>query len=34
LGYRGFVAAEYQPRARTEDGLGWGRPYGIISHEK
>jgi 2-dehydrotetronate isomerase len=29
LGYNGFVAAEYTPRARTEDGLGWGRPYGI-----
>jgi hydroxypyruvate isomerase len=29
LGYAGFVAAEYTPRGRTEDGLGWGRPYGI-----
>jgi 2-dehydrotetronate isomerase len=29
LGYDGFVAAEYTPRGRTEDGLGWGRPYGI-----
>jgi len=25
LGYRGFVAAEYKPRGRTEDGLGWMR---------
>lgn len=23
LGYDGWVAAEYRPRARTEDGLGW-----------
>jgi hydroxypyruvate isomerase len=25
LGYRGWVAAEYKPRGRTEDGLGWLR---------
>ncbi len=31
LGYQGYVAAEYRPRAKTEDGLGWGRSYGIIS---
>ena len=29
LGYQGFVAAEYTPRARTEDGLAWARPYGV-----
>lgn len=29
LGYAGWVACEYRPRARTEDGLGWARPYGI-----
>jgi len=29
LGYAGFVAAEYKPRGRTEDGLAWARPYGI-----
>jgi hydroxypyruvate isomerase len=23
VGYSGWVAAEYHPRARTEDGLGW-----------
>lgn len=23
LGYAGFVGAEYKPRGRTEDGLGW-----------
>lgn len=31
LGYTGFVAGEYRPRAGTEAGLGWARPYGIIS---
>jgi hydroxypyruvate isomerase len=30
LGYPGFVGAEYRPRARTEDGLAWARPYGIV----
>lgn len=29
LGYAGFVAAEYTPRGRTEEGLAWGRAYGI-----
>ncbi len=28
-GYAGFVACEYRPRKRTEDGLGWAKPYGI-----
>jgi hydroxypyruvate isomerase len=28
-GYAGFIACEYKPRKRTEDGLGWARPYGI-----
>jgi 2-dehydrotetronate isomerase len=28
-GYAGFVGCEYRPRRRTEDGLGWARPYGI-----
>ena len=27
--YAGFVACEYKPRKRTEDGLGWAKPYGI-----
>jgi 2-dehydrotetronate isomerase len=27
LGYGGFVGCEYNPRARTTDGLGWFRPY-------
>jgi len=30
LGYRGWIGAEYRPRARTEDGLGWARPYSIV----
>ena len=30
LGYAGFVGCEYRPRARTEDGLVWARPYGIV----
>jgi hydroxypyruvate isomerase len=29
LGYRKWIGCEYRPRARTEDGLGWARPYGI-----
>jgi hydroxypyruvate isomerase len=29
LGYKGWIGAEYRPRARTEDGLGWARKYGI-----
>ena len=28
-GYTGYVACEYKPRKRTEDGLGWAKPYGI-----
>jgi hydroxypyruvate isomerase len=27
--YAGFVACEYKPRKRTEDGLGWANRYGI-----
>ena len=26
-GWRGFVGAEYNPRGRTLDGLGWARPW-------
>jgi hydroxypyruvate isomerase len=29
VGYAGFVGCEYRPRARTEEGLGWARPYGV-----
>jgi 2-dehydrotetronate isomerase len=27
LGYDGLVGAEYRPRGRTEDGLGWFKPF-------
>lgn len=30
LGYQGWIGAEYRPRARTEDGLGWVRKYGVV----
>lgn len=29
MGYAGWVAAEYQPRGRTEDGLAWLCGYGV-----
>jgi hydroxypyruvate isomerase len=29
LGYGNWVGCEYRPRARTEDGLGWARAYGL-----
>ncbi len=30
LGYRGWIGCEYNPRGRTEDGLGWARRYGVV----
>jgi hydroxypyruvate isomerase len=30
IGYRGWIGCEYRPRARTEDGLGWAREYGVV----
>jgi 2-dehydrotetronate isomerase len=30
LGYKGWIGAEYRPRGRTEDGLGWARSYGVV----
>jgi hydroxypyruvate isomerase len=27
VGYSGWVGCEYRPRGRTEDGLGWFRPW-------
>lgn len=30
FGYQGWIGAEYRPRARTEDGLGWARKYGVV----
>jgi hydroxypyruvate isomerase len=29
FGWSGWTACEYRPRGRTEDGLGWGKSYGI-----
>jgi 2-dehydrotetronate isomerase len=31
LGYAGFIGCEYRPRGRTETGLGWARPYGVVA---
>src|SRR5713226_2877189 len=31
MGYGKWVGCEYRPRARTEDGLGWVRAYGVKS---
>jgi hydroxypyruvate isomerase len=30
LGWQGWIACEYRPRGRTEDGLGWARAYGVV----
>ncbi len=30
LGYSGWIGCEYKPRTRTEDGLGWAKPYGVV----
>jgi hydroxypyruvate isomerase len=27
LGFDGYVGAEYRPRGKTVDGLGWFAPY-------
>jgi 2-dehydrotetronate isomerase len=29
-GYTGWIGCEYKPRTRTEDGLGWAKPYGVV----
>jgi hydroxypyruvate isomerase len=26
-GYKGWIGCEYKPASKTEDGLGWARPY-------
>jgi hydroxypyruvate isomerase len=31
LGWAGWIACEYRPRGRTEDGLAWARPFGIAT---
>ncbi len=28
--YAGWIGCEYKPRTRTEDGLGWAKPYGVV----
>ena len=30
LGYKGWIGAEYRPRTRTEEGLGWAKAYGVV----
>jgi 2-dehydrotetronate isomerase len=30
VGYDGWVGAEYRPRGRTENGLDWAKPYGVL----
>jgi 2-dehydrotetronate isomerase len=30
VGYSGWIGCEYRPRGRTEEGLGWARPYGVV----
>ncbi|HEY0336528.1 MAG TPA: TIM barrel protein, partial [Burkholderiales bacterium] len=27
IGYKGWIGCEYKPKAKTEDGLSWIRPY-------
>jgi hydroxypyruvate isomerase len=27
LGYKGWIGCEYKPAGKTEDGLGWLKPY-------
>jgi hydroxypyruvate isomerase len=34
MGWPGYVACEYRPRGRTEDGLYWARPYGVAPATK
>jgi 2-dehydrotetronate isomerase len=29
-GYAGWIGCEYKPRTRTEEGLGWAKPYGVV----
>jgi hydroxypyruvate isomerase len=31
LGYEGWIGCEYNPRAKTEDGLAWARPFGVAA---
>jgi hydroxypyruvate isomerase len=29
-GFKGWIGCEYRPRAKTEDGLGWARAFGVV----
>jgi hydroxypyruvate isomerase len=31
LGYGGWIGCEYNPRAITEEGLAWVRPFGVFA---
>lgn len=31
IGYDGWIGCEYRPKAATEAGLGWAKPYGIAA---
>jgi hydroxypyruvate isomerase len=33
-GFKGWIGCEYRPRAKTEDGLGWARSYGIAGYSQ
>jgi len=30
FGYGGWIGCEYRPRGRTEEGLSWAQPYGVM----
>ena len=34
LGYAGWIGCEYKPRGKTEDGLAWARPFGILPRQR
>jgi len=34
VGYAGWIGCEYKPRGRTEDGLVWARPFGILPRKE
>lgn len=34
LGYDGWIGCEYRPKAGTEEGLGWAKPYGIAPRDR
>jgi hydroxypyruvate isomerase len=30
LDYAAWIGCEYNPRAKTEDGLAWALPFGVL----